>query len=499
MLFAPPAATCLVAADTGARRESRRLEASTYLARGLEYLRRPRPEDLAYAETLLRKALRRDAGLAAAHAGLARMAIRMYTLGLDETRERLEYALEEAQTAVELAPRHGAIRATFAMALAADDRLTPALEEARRAVELDPQAAGTHTALSVILRLRRDLDAAVGAGQRAAAIEPHAIPVLVALAAALRESGEYESALELYGQAIDLDPEAIVPQLGSLSTLQRASRFGLAARGYEIVRSRWDYAETRTAQGLAALLVKAGDYQGALQLYGGIELPENGALPTLFTLYGKGYCLLRLDRPAEAEYFLSTMLERIPGDYDGPARGREILFRAFEDLAGYFEARGRVEKVERLLRDACARPRAPTRLAARLATLLEGSGRAAEGAAVLETVILAGDPHEDPIALSAGILQLIRLRSADGKRRIARRSDALAALRTATGRIGTDSPGAACYRLARAQALARLPEEAIASLVLARDNGYLPLDLMETEGDFATIRDAAAFRKLLDR
>ncbi len=472
-------------------------DAAVYLERGRDYQERPRPEDQAHAETLFRKALEITPDLPHAHAGLARISVYLYTLGLDETQERIERALEEANRAVEMAPDDGPIRATLALALAAADRLTPALEAAALAVELNPDAAATHASLGIVRRLRNELDAAVASCRHAAALEPNSSFVLIALADALRESELYDAALELYGQAVDFDPEALVPQLGAAAALHQAGRTHSAARAYALLDRDWDYGRTRVRQGSAAVLLKLREYEAALAAYSRIDLPETGSLPTLLTLYGKGYCLLRLGRPAEAEYFLSALIERAPHGYDGPARGREFLFRAYGDLARYFKDRGRPDKVETLLRQACERPLAPARLAMQLATLLHNTDRPDEAAEILASVILAGDPREDHLELSDGILQLMRLRSNGGQRRVSRRGQAFRALGAASERIASSNLGAAHYRLARAQALARGDEEALLSLARARDNGYLPRGLMAKEEDFARIRDEPAFRALL--
>jgi len=481
------------------RRESFGLDAAVFLRRGLEYLERPRPEAQAHAADLLGKALALDPDLPEAHAGLARISTYLYTLGLDESEARLDAALEAAGRAVELAPEDGRFHATLALALAAADRLTPALEEAVRGLELAPQSAGTHLALSIVLRLRGDQESAVAAARRAAAIEPWSPGVLGVLAAALREAGEYESAIALYGQAVDLDPESIVLQLGVAAAMQQASRTGTARRLYTVLRLDWNYAERRIMQGQAALHLKLRDYSGALFNYEQLELLPNGNLSTLLLLYGKGYCLLQLDRPAEAEYFLSTLISRVPVEYDGPVRGREFLFRAYEDLANYFESRDRRGRAVELLLEATGRPFAPTRLALRLADLLEGSDRSDEVAKTLAHTILNGDPDEDSLDVSAAILRLIRIRTRSGERRLKRRDPASDALRVAAERIATSNLGAAHYRLARAQAMTGDADLAIASLALSNEHGYLPIHLMQDEPDFAPIRDDPRFQEILDR
>jgi tetratricopeptide (TPR) repeat protein len=480
-----------------ATRERSDLSAAAYARRALEYLARPRPEDQSEAERLFRKALDLEPDRVMAHVGLSRIGVYRYTIGLDETRAGLAQALEEARRAIALAPGDASARSALALALAAADRTTPALEEARRAVELDPGSADAHLALGIVLRLRKDDSGALAACRRACEIAPESPRVLSALGEALREAGLYGEAMSMFGQAVDLDHEAILPQLGAAITLHKAGETSRAGRAYRHLQENWDYGQSRVRLGAAALLVSLEEFEPAVDMYSSIAIPENGAMPTLLALYGKGYSLLRLGREAEAEYFLSTLIERVPKDYDGPARGREILFRAYEDLVRYFEGRGRDGKVEELLGAACARSMAPTRLARTLAGRLESKGKIEAAGDVLERVILGSDPLEDPIDLSETALRLARLRSSGGRRRLRPSSPAAQALQLAATRIEASPLGTAHYRLARAQALASQGDAALQSLDRARRCGYRPLDLLAAEADFSRLRDTPAFQELL--
>ena len=468
------------------------------MRRGLEFLERPRPEDQQEAERLLRKALAIDPDLSAAHAGLARIAIYLYTLGLEETPERIAAALAEARRAAALAPNDVSAHAVLALALAASGRLTPALEEARRATDLDPASADAQVALAIVLRQRRQIQESLAACHRAAESKPDSPRVLATLAETLREDERYDEALEMYGQAIDLDHEAIAPQLGAAATLVKAGNALGARRLYSRLLKTWDYAQNRIRLAVAALDVVTQDYEHALATYAQVELPENGTLPTLLALYGKGFALLRLGRAAEAEYFLSTIIDRVPSDYDGPARGREILFRAYDDLIDYFKERGRTRKADALLRAACDRPLAPTRFGRRLAESLAASGKTDGAGEALEKALLGSDPLEDPIEISETALALARLRSSEGRRAIRDGSATARALTAAAERIASSPLGIAHYRLARAQSLAHQGAAAIASLERARDNGYLPADRLAQEADFEPIRGEPAFRSLLN-
>jgi tetratricopeptide (TPR) repeat protein len=305
--------------------------------------------------------------------------------------------------------------------------------------------------------------------------------------------------MDLFGQAADLDHESALPQLGGAATLAKAGAFSRAARAYDLVIDHYPFARLRALQGAAGLRVAAGDYEPALGIYERVELPDDATLPTLLSLYGKGYALLKLDRAPEAEYFLSTLVNRVPVDYDGPARGREVLFLAYDDLIRFFEERRHPERAEALLHDATRRPLAPTRFARRLAARLERSGKADEGAGLLEKAMLASDPLEDGIEQADSMLALARLRSSNGKRPIASGSPAAEALRAVSLRLSKeDAPAAAVYRLARAKALAGDAEGSLACLDRARASGYFPAAQAAADPDFAILRGRPEFKRLLE-
>jgi len=460
-------------------------------------LERPRPEDQAEAERLLRTAMRADSGLAAAHVGLSRIATYLYALGLDESPQRLQMARDEAKAAIALDPRDPSARAALARALAASDQLTPALVEARRGVAEGPDVAEAHLALCAVERLRGEIEAALAACRRAADLSPDEPRVLVGLAETLREHGDYAAAMQVLGQATDLDHESILPLLAAAGTLQRAGSLGTASRTYDILLERFPFARARALQGAAALRVAMQDYAGALELYESVELPQNSSLPTLLSLYGKGYALFRLDRAAEAEYFLSTLIERVPPDHDGSVRGREVLFMAYADLARYFDERGRWRQAEDLLRAAASRLLAPTRLARSLALRLQRGGEESSAPALLEKALQNSDPREDAIELAETALLLARFRSSDGRKVVRPGSTAGQAIRLAGERVSPSPLGVAHYRMARAFALSRDVDSSLACLERARARGFLPADQAATEHDFTILRDRAEFQALL--
>jgi tetratricopeptide (TPR) repeat protein len=476
----------------------RNVSPASLVARGLLLLERSRAADHDEAGRLFHNALRADPDLAEAHAGVARSATFLYTTGMDESPERLQEALEESERAAALAPDDAGIRMVRALALAAADRLTPALAEAERTATLAPDRMEGHLALCIVKRLQRDLDAAIASCRRAAEIAPDAPRVLLALAEALRESGAWDAARNLFGQAADLQNDSPLPQLGAAATLARSGAFSIAARGYKLVLERFPDVRLRALQGAAGARVSGGDYEGALDLFQEIDLPDDAALPTLLSLYAKGYALLKLDRAAEAEYFLSLVVSRVPADYDGPARGRDMLFLAYDALADWHAGRGRPERALALLREAAGRRLAPTRMARRAAPLLQERGKESEAAGLLERALVAADPGEDRIEIADSALLLARLRSSEGRRAIPKDSPTGRALDAAARRVDAKAPAAACYRMARAYGLARDAEASLSFLGRSRDGGYMPSEQAATDPAFTILRQRPEFRRFLE-
>ena len=468
------------------------------MTRGLLLVDRGTAADHQEARRLFQNALRSKPELPLALAGLARSATFLYSVGIDDSPGRLEEALATSERATALAPEDPAIRSVRALVLAAADRLTPALAEAERAAALGPDQVDGHLALCIVRRLGKDLDGALPECRRAADIAPDAPRVLMALAETLRETGAYDSAMTLFGQAADLAHDSPLPQLGGAATLARSGAFVLAGRSFQLILDRYPDVRKRALEGAAGTRVIAGDYEGALDLYQEVDLPDNAALPTLLSLYGKGYALLKLDRGAEAEYFLSLIIDRVPADYDGPARGREMLYLAYDGLADWFGGRGRADRVMTLLREATARPLAPTRMARRLAPLLQEHGKASEAAALLEKALLGADPHEDRLEITDSALLLARLRSSEGRRAIPPGSSTRRALDAAARLVDAKAPAAACYRMARAYGLARDAEQSLSFLGRSRDAGYMPSEQAAADPAFAFLRTRPEFRRFLD-
>ena len=460
-------------------------------------LDRPRPEDQAEAERLFRRVLKNDPQLAEAHVGLSRMASYLYALGVDESDQRLRAASSEAEAALAIDPHSAEAGAALAWALTLANRLTPALAAAQAAAQNDPESFEAHLALCMTHRLKRHLGEALAECRRAADLAPDHPRVLVGLADVLRDMEQNPSALRLYVQAVDLDHESVLAQLAAAANLQAVGNYTAAARVYNSILERQPFARTRVLQAAAAMRVSAEDHEGALEFYEGLDLPKNASLPTLLSLYGKGYTLMRLGRPAEAEYFLSTLIERVPGDYDGPERGREILFLAYDDLVRYFDAQHKPQRSEALLSSAAARPRAPVRFARRLAARMQEKGDGRSGIAPLERALLGSDPADDPLEMADAALLLARLKSQGGRKAVPSGSPSGQALQLVEQRVADSPLGVAHYRLARAFALARDPDRSLECLARARRGGFLPGDQAAVEDDFAILRNRSEFQEVI--
>ena len=174
------------------------------------------------------------------------------------------------------------------------------------------------------------------------------------------------------------------------------------------------------------------------------------------------------------------------------------MFRAYGDLVAYFEAQDRQGRVDALLKEACARPMAPLKLARQRADRLARAGNRSDAARALEAALLGADPREESIELTDTALLLARLSSDGGRRSIPAKTEAGRALERVAGSLAGRTPGAAHYRMARAFALAGDRDRSLACLESARAAGYLPVDQAAAEPDLESLRRLPRFQQLLN-
>jgi tetratricopeptide (TPR) repeat protein len=195
---------------------------------------------------------------------------RYFTLGLAQSEQDIEGAIQTFRKLLELDPRHTLGRYNLALVLRRSDRLPEALAELERALAIEPRAEAHYT-MGIIYWHQGELDRAAGALRAAVATEPRYADAYYALGSVLKARQDRSGAAAALRRAIDLRPDlpaahyalGLVLQLdgdevGARSQLDEAERLRRRAE-LEHEALVW------TSVGIGKM--DAGDLAGALQQF----------------------------------------------------------------------------------------------------------------------------------------------------------------------------------------------------------------------------------------
>jgi TolB-like protein/DNA-binding SARP family transcriptional activator len=182
------------------------MEAWDCYLKGLSAFNRTTPEGNEEAIQLYGRALELDAGLADAHAGLARVHLLNgnHRLGAAQRDVCLVLAVEAAEKALKIDDENAIALATFALAQVHLGRHTVAMRAAHRAVELNPNFAFGYVNLASCLLFCGHLEealAAIDKALRLSPLDPHTFSRLALKASALYLLGRYGEAIDIAEQS----------------------------------------------------------------------------------------------------------------------------------------------------------------------------------------------------------------------------------------------------------------------------------------------------------
>jgi len=192
---------------------------------------------------------------------------RYFTLGLAQSEQDVEQAIESFRRALELAPRHTLARYNLALVLRRADRLPEALAELERALTIEPRPEA-HYLMGVIYWHQGKTDRAVSALRLAVAAEPRYADAHETLGSVLKEKRDWAGASASLRRAIAIRPavHALHYTLGQVLQLSGDER-GARAEFDEAERLRQRAALEHEALVWTTVGIQkasAGDLTGAL-------------------------------------------------------------------------------------------------------------------------------------------------------------------------------------------------------------------------------------------
>jgi len=195
---------------------------------------------------------------------------RYFTLGLAQSEQDVDGAIDTFRKVLELAPKHTLARYNLALVLRRADRLQEALAELERALAIEPRPEAHYT-MGVIYWHQGDLDRAAASLRAAVRLEPRYADGHETLGGVLKEKRDWAGAAASLRRAIAIRPDrsashytlGLVLQLSGDDTAARAE-FDEAER---LRRSSELELEALIWTSVGIQKLEAGDLAGALGLF----------------------------------------------------------------------------------------------------------------------------------------------------------------------------------------------------------------------------------------
>lgn len=131
---------------------------------------------------------------------------RYFTLGLAQSEQDYEAAIQTFRKALELAPGHALARYNLALVLRRADRLDEALQELQRSIASDPRAEAYYT-MGVIYWHQGKLDRALEALRSAVGLKPGDADAHYAVGSVLKARGDLPGAVMSFRRTIAIQPD----------------------------------------------------------------------------------------------------------------------------------------------------------------------------------------------------------------------------------------------------------------------------------------------------
>ena len=225
---------------------------------------------------------------------------RYFTLGLAQSEQNVEDAMNSFRRALEINPGHALARYNLALALNRTDRTREAIDEMKRALAIDDRAE-THYMLGVMYSHQGEFEAATRALKAAIAADPRSAEAHAALGAVFRARRDWENAERELRRAIAINPDPATHYTLAQVLQQRGNAVGATAMVAEAERLRHQREQDQQASVLTSVgtaRLDAADFGAALELFRRAVAASEQYAPAYYQM---GRALQRLGREQEAK------------------------------------------------------------------------------------------------------------------------------------------------------------------------------------------------------
>jgi tetratricopeptide (TPR) repeat protein len=218
---------------------------------------------------------------------------RSFTLGLAQSEQDIDGAIDTFRKVLQMAPRHTLAGYNLALVLRRADRLPEALAELERVLKTEPRAEA-HYMMGVIYWHQGEMDRATDALRAASAADPKSADALFALGSVLKARRDWPGAIAALQRAVEIRPDPATYY--SLSQVRQVAGDEAAARAY--------LAESERLRTRARL-----EHEAVVWTSVGIQKAEAGDLLAAVDNFRRATAIF--DAYAPAHYQLGLVFERL--------------------------------------------------------------------------------------------------------------------------------------------------------------------------------------------
>ncbi len=178
-----------------------------YYLKGRAYYQTNKPEDLAFAETMYRRALEIDPQCAFAHAGLSDLYTFQYMFYYDRSAEKVALAKQEAEMALKISPQLAEGYRSLGRYYQVIGDFSKAESNMGKAIDCNPKYAMAYRAMAWLKEVQGEHEESMRWAKKSLELAPMDLETLMLIGLLYMDTQKYTAALSTLQRAVELAPD----------------------------------------------------------------------------------------------------------------------------------------------------------------------------------------------------------------------------------------------------------------------------------------------------
>lgn len=205
-----------------------------YYLKGRAYYQTNKPENLAFAETMYRRALELDPHCAFAHAGLSDLYTFQYMFYYDRSAEKIAQAKLEAENSLKISPQLAEGYRSLGRYHQVLGNYSSAENNLRKAIDCNPRYALAYRAMAWLKEVQGEHEESMQWAKKALELAPMDIETLMLIGLLYIDTEKYTAAVSTLQRAVELAPDYGRAYYQLATVFHKVGSLGEAIRNYEL-------------------------------------------------------------------------------------------------------------------------------------------------------------------------------------------------------------------------------------------------------------------------